>query len=234
MRNNIAIIIPTYNAKNTIIEEINGIFKTLPDSKIFIVDDSSPDGTANLIRKFFAKDGRLELIVRKQKAGRGTAVITGIKTALRNRNTGYFIEMDADLCHDPKYIPLLVSACRISDVAIASKYLKTSRIIGLEAKRVIFSKFVNRYIKLMLGVPISDYTNGFRCYKRRALEKIDLDSFTAGGFIMLSEIVYKMYKKGCTFSEIPFTMVFNGSNKSNFNLNEIGEAFLTILKLRFS
>jgi len=234
MRNNIAIIIPSYNVRKTIIKAIEGIFFLLPEAKIIIVDDSSPDGTGNIINQHFAAEKRLRLIVRKEKSGRGSAVLRGLKEALTDRNIQYFLEMDADLCHNPRYIPLLIEKCQKYDVVIASKYLKSSQIIGLDKRRIVFSKIVNWYLRQLLKVPITDYTNGFRCYKRTALEKINLDSFYSKGFIVLSEIVYRMKQKGCTFAEIPFVFIFNRSNKSNFNLKEIKEAFFTVLKLRFN
>jgi dolichol-phosphate mannosyltransferase len=234
MRNNIVIIIPSYNAKNTVIKAIEGIFLILPEAKIFVVDDSSPDGTGNLINQHLATEKRLRLIVRKEKSGRGSAVLRGLKEALKDKHIQYFVEMDADLCHDPKYIPLLIEKCQKADVAIASKYLKGSKIIGLEKKRVIFSKLVNLYLKLMLRIPITDYTNGFRCYTRKALEQINLDSFYSKGFIVLSEIAYRIKQKGGTFAEIPFVFIFNKTNKSNFSLKEIREAFFTVLKLKFN
>lgn len=234
MINNTAIIIPTYNAKNTIKQTIEEIFKYLPESKIIIVDDNSPDGTAKIITTHFANDKRLILISRKGKEGRGSAILKGFQEGLKNRNIKFFIEMDADLCHDPRYIPFLIKKCKKFDVAIASKYLKESQILGLNNKRTAFSKLVNYFIGFMLKIPITDYTNGFRCYRRMALEKINLNSFYSKGFITLSEIAYKLYKKGCTFSEIPFVFSFNRSNKSNFNLEEVKEALLTVIKLKLN
>ena len=177
MRNNIAIIIPSYNAKNTIVRTITDTFSILPKAEIIVIDDNSPDGTANEIKRYFSQNKHLLLIVRGGKEGRGTAVLRGFQEGLKNKNIKFFIEMDADLCHDPKYIPLLIEKCKKYDVAIASKYLKLSQIIGLDKKRIIFSKLVNYFIRFMLKIPITDYTNGFRCYRRSALEKINLNSF---------------------------------------------------------
>lgn len=233
MRNNIVIIIPCYNAVNTIIPTIEGVFKYLPECKIIIVDDNSPDKSADLIEKRFSSDKRIKLIIRKHKGGRGSAVLRGFKEGLKDINIEFLIEMDADLCHNPKYIPIMISKCHTHDVVIASKYLKKSKIIGLSLRRRIFSRIVNIYIKSMLHASITDYTNGFRCYRRRILEKIDFDSFYSKGFIVLSEIIYKIYKKKGSFTEIPFQFNFNHINKSNLNLTEIKEAFFTILKLKF-
>jgi len=233
MRNNIAIVIPSYNSRNTIIQTIEGILMHLPESKIIIVDDSSPDGTVNEINKYFTNDRRLTTISRNEKGGRGSAVLRGLQEGLKDKNIDFFIEMDADLCHDPKYIPFLVKKCQKYDIAIASKYLKTSQIIGLSKKRIMFSRIANYCIKLMLKIPITDYTNGFRCYTRKTLEKIDFDSFSSKGFIVLSEIAYKIYRNGCSFGEIPFVFTFNRSSKSNFNLTEIKEGLITVLRLKF-
>ncbi|OGH51014.1 MAG: hypothetical protein A3H17_01310 [Candidatus Levybacteria bacterium RIFCSPLOWO2_12_FULL_37_14] len=234
MHNNIAIIIPCYNAHETIIKAIERVLVYFPEPKIIIVDDNSPDKSAELINERFSYDKRIKLILRKNKGGRGSAVLRGFQEGLKNKNIEFFIEMDADLCHDPKYIPIMISKCNMFDVVIASKYLKESIIKGLNVKRIIFSRIVNSYIRFMLKVPITDFTNGFRCYRREALEKVDFDSFYSKGFILLSEIIYKIYKKGGSFGEIPFNFVHKEINKSNFNFAEIKEAFITILKLKYN
>lgn len=234
MRNNISVIIPSYNAGKSIIQAIRNVFAHLPKSKLIIIDDSSPDETAKIINKYFLKDKRLTLIVRKEKEGRGSAILRGFQEGLKDKSTEFFVEMDADLCHDARYIPIMIKKCRTYDVVIASKYLKKSKVRGLNIKRKIFSKIVNFYLKLVLQLPITDYTNGFRCYRRKVLEEIDFKSFHSRGFILLSEIAYKIYKKGNSFGEIPFDFDFKEANKSNFNFAEIREAFVTVLKLRFN
>ena len=227
----IAIIIPTYNAKDSIVRTIFGVLIKVKNSIIIVVDDNSPDGTAQLINKSFSSNKKIKLIVRKKKGGRGSAVIHGFKEGLKNKNIKFFIEMDADLCHNPRYIPLLVKGCTKFDVVIASKYLKLSKINGLSIKRIIFSRIVNFYLRRMLKIPITDYTNGYRCYKRIVLEKINLDSIKAKGFITLSEIAYRIYKKGFSFGEIPFNFKSYNVNKSNFNIKEVAEALLITSRL---
>lgn len=234
MRNNIAIIIPSYNASKSIIPTIKKVLTYLPKSRIIVVDDNSPDKSAELIKNRFVYDKRIALITRKSKGGRGSAILRGFQEGLKDKKIVFFVEMDADLCHDPKYIPIMIDKCDLHDAVVASKYLKKSSIKGLNLKRKIFSKIVNFYIKLMLQVPITDFTNGFRCYRRSALEKIDFNSFHSKGFIVLSEIIYKIYKNKGSLGEIPFNFIHKEINKSNFNFVEIKEAFLTILKLRFN
>jgi len=234
MRNNIVVVIPCYNAADCIVQTIEGVLKCIPESKIIIVDDNSPDKSFLLIKKRFNKNSRVQLILRKNKEGRGSAVLRGFQEGLKDKHALFFVEMDADLCHDPKYIPFLIKKCQKYDIAIASKYLKTSQIIGLSKKRMMFSRIANYYIKLMLKIPITDCTNGFRCYTRKTLEKINFDSFSSKGFIVLSEIAYKIYRNGSSFGEIPFIFTFNRNSKSSFNFTEIKEGLLTILRLKFS
>jgi len=227
----IAIIIPTYNAKNSITRAISGIFKKAKNAIIIVVDDNSPDGTAQLIKKSFPFSRKITLIVRKNKGGRGSAVLDGFKQGLKNKSVQFFIEMDSDLCHDPRYIPLLVKKCAKFDVAIASKYLKKSRIKGLSYKRKIFSRIANFYLRQTLKIPITDYTNGYRCYRRIVLEKINLRTIRSKGFITLSEIAYRIYRKGFSFGEISFNFKHYNAEKSNFNIKEVIEALLTTFRL---
>ncbi|MDP2637829.1 MAG: polyprenol monophosphomannose synthase [Candidatus Levybacteria bacterium] len=228
------VVIPTYNSKKSITRTIRGVLKHMPKTKIIIVDDNSPDGTSEEVKKHFHEDKRISLIIRKQKGGRGSAVIKGFQEGLKNKNNNFFVEMDADLCHHPMYIPILIEKCQKFEVAITSKYLKDSKIIGLNAKRLLFSKLVNFYIKTLLRVPISDYTNGFRCYSRKALEKINFNKIKSQGFIVLSEIIYNIHKNGGSIGEVPFVFKYYNINPSNFNSREISEAFFTILRLKFN
>lgn len=228
------VVIPTYNSKRTIKKLVEKVLQYLPKIKIVVVDDSSPDGTANEIKKYFAKDRRITLIVKERKGGRGSAVIQGFQEGLKDKKVKFLIEMDSDLCHNPKYIPAMIKKCKEYDVVIASKYLKESKIIGLPFKRILFSKTVNLFIRFMLGIPITDYTNGFRCYKRKTLETLSFSQVRSKGFIVLSEIAFIIHKKKFLFSEMPFDFKFEDKNPSNLNFSEMREAFFTILRLKLS
>lgn len=231
MRRNIAVIIPTYNARNTIIPLIEKILWKIPNSFIIIVDDSSPDKTAQLVRKHFLKNKRVRLIVRTSKSGRGSAVLRGFQEALKNLSISYFVEMDADLCHDPQFIPSLIAATKHSDVVVASRYLETSKNVNWKLHRRMFSSFVSILLGMALHVPIRDYTNGFRCYTREALESIDLKTIQSKGFIVLSELAYALYKGGNRFAEVPITFTLLELNPSNLKLSEIKEAISTLFRL---
>lgn len=234
MKNEIAVIIPTYNAREGIIENILKIKKNAPSAYILIVDDSSPDGTASLIKTHFINDKKVQVMIRKEKGGRGSAVLAGLKEALKNQKTKYFIEMDADLCHDPKYIKKLVAKCTNSDLVIASRYLPSSRISGWNFKRKLMSFFINNLAKFLLRIPINDYTDGFRCYSRNAVEFISAHRVKSQGYIVLSEVAYICYKKGFSLAEVPIDFHFKEVSKSNLNIKEVAEALWTLLRLKFS
>jgi len=232
--NSVYVVIPTYNAQETVVESIKGIKSFVPAATVIIVDDNSPDGTATKAILEFQKNKTIKVLVRQYKQGRGSAVVAGFKEGLKDKHSQYFIEMDADLCHDPKYIPKLVEKCHKADIVIASKYLRGSTIKGLSLKRKIISRFMNIGAKIILRVPISDYSNGYRCYSRRAVEFICKRKLKSRGFVVLSEIAFACYQKGFSFAEIPFDFRQVSTNsKSNFSFNEMKEAFVTLLRLRF-
>lgn len=230
---NIAIIIPTYNEALNIQKLVQEIFKLSIKVDLFFVDDNSPDGTSQQIEKVQHQypDRHISLVKRDGKNGRGSACIEGFKIALRDKYD-YIFEMDADLSHDPREIPLFINEIVSCDLVIGSRYLKDSKIINWSLKRRIFSKIANRYAKMLLKIPIADYTNGYRCYKSSALKTIDFNSIDSKGYIVLSEIAYSLYKKGCIFKEVPTKFVNRKRGISNLTLNEIWNAFISITKLK--
>lgn len=225
------IVIPTYNAKAGIIRVISEVLRKAPKAKIIIVDDNSPDQTAQLIKNEFPSNSRVNLIIRQGKGGRGSAVIEGFKQGLRDKKIELFIEMDADLIHDPSDLPMLIDKSKKYDVVVASRYLLKSQIIKWSLKRKVISRLANLWIKFMLGISLSDNTSGFRCYRRNVLENINLSSIRSKGFIVLTEIAYRIHKKGFTFGEIPIDFKPVDINRSNLNIKELREAFLTVLRL---
>lgn len=226
------VVIPTYNSKKSIEKLLREVLKHMPTAKIIVVDDNSPDDTAKKITKHFSKNKQISLIIRKRKEGRGSAVIQGFKEGLRDKLTEVFIEMDSDFAHNPSDLPRLIRKTKTYDVAVASRYSLHSHIIRWSLKRRLISRFANLWIKLMLGVSLTDNTSGFRCYSRRVIEAINFDIISAKGFIVLTEIAYQIYKKGFSFGEIPIDFTPVDLNKSNLNVKEIKEAFFTVLKLK--
>lgn len=233
MNAKIAVIIPTYNEHNGIVQAIKQVKTYAPEAEIYIVDDNSPDHTARFVQSKFAADKKVHVVIRKEKGGRGSAVLYGFVHALKNKSTKYFIEMDADLCHNPKYIKILAATAHHADVVIASRYLPKSRSTGWSIKRQLMSRAINTFAKFFLRIPISDYTDGYRCYSRRAVEFLCSQKFKSKGYIVLSEAAYLCFKKGFILKEIPINIHFRSISKSNLNLQEVKEALTTILRLRF-
>lgn len=230
----IAIIIPTYNEKQNIEKLVKEILRLNFNIKIIVVDDNSPDKTGEIVKKLTEKYRSVKLILRINKRGRGSAVIDGFKEALKDREIDYFFEMDADFSHNPKDIPRFLEKIKEADVVIGSRYLPNSGIISWPLSRHIFSSIANFYARLILGIPISDYTNGYRCYRRNVLEKIDFKKITATGYIVLSEIAYLIKKAGFKFAEIPVIFVNRKRGKSNLRLKEIIEAFTSVIRIRLT
>lgn len=229
-----AIILPTYNSKNGIVKLLSQILISVKRPKIVIVDDNSPDGTGKIVKKSFKSNKSVVVLERNNKQGRGSAVIAGFKYALKDKNIKYIIEMDSDFAHNPKDIPKLIKTIKKYDMVVASKYLPSSRITKWNYKRKILSKMANTYIKFVLGIPLKDNTNGFRCYRREVLESIDLDRIKARGFIVLTEIAFFAYKNKFRIREVPINFTSQNLNRSNMSIQEIISSFLTVLRIKFS
>jgi len=231
----LAIIIPTFNEVHNVEKLINSINKEVSYAlKIIIVDDNSPDGTSGLVHNITKHKKNVFLIKRKAKGGRGSAVITGFKFAMKFK-PDYFIEMDADFSHRTQDLPhLLLSAIQNKhDIVIGSRYLNKSKIYNWSVKRKIFSRLANFYAKSVLQVPISDYTNGFRIYSNKAIAFLMTKKIESVGFIVLSETAYLLNKANFKFGEIPIIFVNRKRGSSNLSLNEIKNAFLGIWRIRF-
>lgn len=228
---NVAIIIPTFNEKENIEDLIAETLKALPGGDVFVVDDNSPDGTADIVAKF--ADPRAHVIVREQKNGRGGAVLDGIRSALGSeKDYQRFIEMDADFSHHPQYLSDILAKAQDFDVVIGSRYLAGAKIVNWSVQRKVFSFLANRFAGRLLGVPITDYTNGYRCYSREAAKSIPYDKIGATGYIVLSEVAVGLHKRGFTFGEVPITFVNRERGLSKLSLKEILSAAVGIVKLR--
>lgn len=230
----IAIIIPTYNESGNIERLIKKILSLNLPCQLFIIDDDSPDGTSEIVGTISKKNKNVSLIQRFNKRGRGSAVIDGFKKALEDKDIRYFFEMDADFSHDPRDITRFLEMIKEADVVIGSRYLPQSKIIEWPVKRLIFSKIANTYARLILKIPISDYTNGYRCYKRKVLEALNFSKINASGYIVLSEMAYQIYRKGFKFADIPIVFVNRRRGLSNLRMKEITDAFTSVIKTRFN
>ncbi len=233
MSASILVIIPSYNERENIAALIERILAVSPAIDVLVVDDDSPDGTSALVRERAGQgDGRVWLISRKGKGGRGSAVLAGFRFALE-RSYGIIFEMDADFSHKPDEIPLFLDAIGRHDLVVGSRYLPGSEIHHWGWKRTFFSRWANRYARLVLRIPLSDYTNGFRCYRREAVEAVEQDQIDAKGYVVLSEVAYQLHRKGFSIGEVPTIFVNRRRGISNLSFHEIKEAFLSVLRIRW-
>ena len=231
------VIIPTYNEKENI-EAIITAVMTLPlDFSVLVIDDGSPDGTADIVKGLMAdryKD-RLFIIERAGKLGLGTAYITGFKWAIEHE-ADYIFEMDADFSHNPQDLMKLYDACANggADVAIGSRYVTGVNVVNWPMGRVLMSYFASKYVRFVLGMPINDTTAGFVCYKRKALETIELDKIRFKGYAFQIEMKFTAYKCGFKITEVPIIFVNRVLGTSKMSGGIFSEALLGVVRLKIS
>ena len=226
------VIIPTYNEKENITSIIKAVLSLDGDFHILVVDDSSPDGTADIVRKLqeqFAEN--LHLTIRKVKDGLGKAYIHGFKWAIEKRYD-YIFEMDADFSHNPNDLPKLLEACQNADMSIGSRYSQGVNVVNWPMGRVLLSYFASKYVRFVLGLPIHDTTAGFSCFKRQTLEKIKLDDVSLKGYRFQVEMKYRVLKLGLTIKEVPIIFTNRILGESKMNGGIIGEAIIGIINLK--
>lgn len=229
------VIIPTYNEKENIEKIIRAVFALDKYFHILVIDDGSPDGTADIVKGLMETefDGRLFLLQRKGKLGLGTAYIAGFKWALE-RDYGYVFEMDADFSHDPKDLPRLYAACHDEgyDLAIGSRYVSGVNVVNWPIGRVLMSYFASKYVRFITGFQVHDTTAGFKCYKRRVLQTILLDEVRFKGYGFQIEMKYTAYKIGFKIKEVPVIFVNRREGVSKMSGGIFGEAFFGVMRLR--
>ncbi|MBO4454851.1 MAG: polyprenol monophosphomannose synthase [Bacteroidales bacterium] len=228
------VIIPTYNEVENAEKIIRAVFALPEGFQILIIDDGSPDGTAEVVKGLQKEfDGRLHLLERKGKLGLGTAYLTGFKWALE-RGYDYIFEMDADFSHAPSDLPRLLAACTGgSDLAIGSRYCNGVSVVNWPIGRILISYFASVYVRKMLGFRIFDSTAGFLCYSRKVLETINLDGVQMKGYGFQIEMKYTAHKLGFKIAEVPVIFVNRKEGTSKMSGGIFGEAFWGVIKLRF-
>lgn len=228
------IIIPTYNEKENIEAIIRKVFSLEGGYHILIIDDSSPDGTAGIVRrlqKTFPE--RLFLIERAGKQGLGTAYLAGFRWSLA-QGYDYIFEMDADFSHDPDDLNRLWQACRDgADLAIGSRYCDGVSVVNWPIGRIIMSYYASVYVRKVLGMKVFDCTAGFKCYTRKVLETIDLDAVRMKGYGFQIEMKYTTYRLGFRITEVPIIFINRKEGTSKMSSGIFGEAFWGVLNLRF-
>ncbi len=227
------VVIPTYNERDNIGALLPRILE-LPGIRVLVIDDSSPDGTAEVVKRLAANEPRLGLLSRPGKLGLGTAYIAGFRRALAE-GAEYICEMDADFSHDPGYLPALVAAAETRyDLVLGSRYVPGGATTDWGVIRKIISRGGNIYARAILGLPVMDATGGFRCYRRPVLEAINLGDVRSNGYSFQIEMVYRALRAGFQVGEVPITFPDRRVGHSKMSRRIVLEALVTVWRLRLS
>lgn len=227
------VIIPTYNEVENIGKLIPVVLEQHRDLDILVVDDNSPDGTAETVSNWMKKSKRIRLLRREEKLGLGTAYVAGFRFALENDYDVVF-EMDADFSHDPHELPRFIDSIREYDLVIGSRYIRGVNVVNWPISRLLLSWSANLYTRIVTGLPVRDATAGFKAFRREVLERIDLDSVRSDGYAFQIEMSFKAWKLGYRILEIPIVFVDRRVGTSKMNPGIIREAAWMVWKLRLS
>jgi dolichol-phosphate mannosyltransferase len=225
------VVIPTYNERVNLPLIVPQILQQDPRFDVLVVDDNSPDGTGQLADEMAASQPRIQVLHRPHKAGLGKAYIAGFKWALAQ---GYdlIFEMDADFSHDPKFLPEFLRAVEQGDLVIGSRYHSGVNVINWPIARLLLSVGANEYARRVTGLPLTDSTGGFKCFRRRVLESIDLDRVRSNGYSFQIEMSFRAWKQGFRLVEIPIVFTDRVEGQSKMNKRIVREAIWMVWWLR--
>jgi len=225
------ISLATYNERENLPVLTAQIFEYAPEADILVVDDSSPDGTADWVEEQMQSGARFQLIKRTGKLGLGTAILTAMDYAVQN-DYDFLINMDADLSHPPRFLPgIQAKAEEGFDVVIGSRYVPGGNIIGWAWHRRVMSKAINIYARCLLGLKTRDNSGSFRCYRTVLLKRLDQKPILSRGYSFFEEILYRLRKLGATFAEVPITFEERRAGQSKLNVKEIFIALWLLLRI---
>lgn len=228
------VIIPTYKEKENIASILETVLDLSVKIDVLVVDDNSPDGTAQIVKNYkLSNPGRINILEREKKLGLGTAYIAGFQFAL-DHNYQYIFEMDADFSHNPNDLVKLLEACvdQGADVAVGSRYIKGVNVVNWPMIRVLMSFFASKYVRLVTGLPVMDATAGFKCYKRKVLETMELDKIHFIGYAFQIEMKFNAWKHGFNIVEVPIIFTDRTRGQSKMSLNIFREALLGVVELK--
>ncbi len=225
------VIIPTYNELENLPRLIPVVLSQDESINLLIVDDGSPDGTGKFVKDEMQKNNRIHLLEREKKMGLGTAYIAGFKYALQN-NYDFIFEMDADFSHDPNELKNFLIAIKDSDLVLGSRYINGVRVLNWPMARLLLSFFASVYTRIITGMPVKDATGGFKCFRKKVLEAIDLDKVKSNGYSFQIEMTFKAYSKGFKVKEIPIVFIDRVKGKSKMSKKIVREAVTMVWKLR--
>ncbi|MRR55952.1 MAG: polyprenol monophosphomannose synthase [Deltaproteobacteria bacterium] len=227
----ILVVIPTYNERDNICRIIPEVLAQDPRISVLVVDDNSPDGTAAVVEKLAQADKRVLLLRRAAKLGLGSAYRDGFRIALQE-GASYIVEMDADFSHDPKSLPSLLKEAETCDLVIGSRYKNGVSVVNWPIRRLLLSYCATIYTRLITGLKVSDCTSGYKCFRREALETIDLDRVRSDGYSFQIEMNYRCMEKGFRIGEVPIIFIDRHAGTSKMSKKIVREAVVMVWKLR--
>ena len=232
MKERVLVIIPTYDERENIQVVIPRVLAQDRKIEVLVVDDGSPDGTADVVKGMMEKNKRIHILERSGKQGLGAAYVAGFRYALRE---GYdlIFEMDADLSHDPEEISRFLEAMKDHDLVIGSRYVQGVNVVNWPMSRLLLSWMANLYTRVVTGLPVRDATSGYKCFRREVLEAVDLDNIRSDGYSFQIEMHFKAWKKGFRLKEISIVFVDRKVGVSKMHSGIVSEAAWMVWKLRF-
>lgn len=226
------VVIPTYNERENIARIIDAVLGQDPRIEMLVVDDGSPDGTADIVKAIIEQNPRVHILERAKKLGLGTAYLAGFGWALAQAYD-YVLEMDADFSHDPSHLPHFLVAIQNADLVLGSRYLHGRvSVVNWPISRLLLSYFANIYARLVTGLPVWDSTGGFKCFRKSVLQAIDLDAVHSNGYAFQIEMSFKAWKKGFRIAEIPIVFVDRTEGTSKMSKAIVREAVWMVWWLR--
>lgn len=226
------VVIPTYNERENLVQIVEKIQHYASDLDILIVDDNSPDGTGEIAEELSRKyPGKLFVLHREKKEGLGRAYVDGFSYILK-KDYEVILQMDADLSHDPSYLPIFLEQIRDCDLVLGSRYLHGIRIMNWDFKRLMLSKLATMYVQFITRMPFTDSTSGFKCWRRETLEAVGVEEAFSNGYLFQIETTYKTYSKKLKIVEVPITFFDRSNGHSKMNWNIVLEALWGVLRLR--
>ena len=228
---NILVCVPTYNERENVEHIIDCILHQGDDIEILIIDDNSPDKTAEIVDKLMEGNSRIHILKRPGKLGLGTAYVDGFTFGLTLPQVGYLMEMDADFSHDPKYIKDFREQIKDNDLVIGSRYVNGISIVNWPMSRLLLSYFASLYVRIITGMPVKDPTGGFKCFRREVLEWLDLKRVKSNGYGFQIEMNFYVWRAGFRIKEIPILFIDRRAGTSKMSRKIIYEAIWRVWKL---
>src|SRR5689334_17990268 len=226
------VIVPTYNERDNLPQIVERLMSLPVVVDLLVVDDNSPDGTGKLADEFAAMNPRIHVLHRNNKEGLGRAYCAGFVWALE-KGFEYIFEMDGDLSHNPSDIPAFLEAARNADLVLGSRYSNGIRVINWPLNRLMLSLMAAKYVRVITGMPFTDPTGGYKCFRRKTLQALDLENIKSNGYSFQIEMTHKVWRQGLTVAEVPiiFTDRFQGRSKMSRKI--VREAFVMVWRLLF-